>query len=103
MLDHDVPKDVARILEREGHTALSLAAVLPPTSSDSEVLNYAATHYLVLITCNRDDFLSLTNNQAHPGLIILIRHRTRQMEYACLLSLLRNAGEQGIRENVNFA
>jgi predicted nuclease of predicted toxin-antitoxin system len=103
ILDHDVPADVARMLEREGHTALSLSTVLPPTTSDAEVFKYAAHHGLVLITCNRDDFLELTKNHASPGLIVLIRRRTRHMECARLLRLLRNAGDQGIKGKVNFA
>jgi predicted nuclease of predicted toxin-antitoxin system len=46
ILDHDVPADVARMLEREGHTALSLSTVLPPTTSDAEVFKHAAHHGL---------------------------------------------------------
>jgi predicted nuclease of predicted toxin-antitoxin system len=102
LLDHDVPADI-RILEQEGHTAVPLASVVSPSTNDLDVLLYATTHGMALITCNRNDFLDLTRSRTHPGLIILIRRRTRQMEFARLLSLLRHSGENGIRGNVNYA
>jgi hypothetical protein len=59
---------------------------------------------VILISCNRNHFLTLARQtQVHPGLIILIRRRTRQSECAHLSVLLQRAGEQGLRNNVNFA
>jgi len=57
----------------------------------------------VLITCNRDDFLAAAQKISHAGLIILIRRSARVRERVALLRLLDKAGEQGIRENINFA
>jgi hypothetical protein len=39
----------------------------------------------------------------NPGLIVLIRRRSRQAECGNLLTLLRQAGESGILCNINFA
>ena len=39
----------------------------------------------------------------HPGLVILVRRRSRQIEISRMLTLLKNAGEQGLRGNINFA
>ncbi|HWB58169.1 MAG TPA: DUF5615 family PIN-like protein [Chthoniobacteraceae bacterium] len=102
-LDHDVPVDIARVLRREGHEVIELREALPVTASDTEALHYAATHRLVLDTCNRDDFLTLAAAHPNPGLIILIRRRTRQAECGNLLALLRDAGENGVAGNINFA
>lgn len=102
-LDHDVPAEIARVLRNEGHEAVELRDVLNTTSSDEEVFAYARTHRRLMLTCNRDDFLSLAAQYAHPGLIILIRRRTRQAECAHLLVLLNRAGESGLNGNVNFA
>ena len=102
-LDHDVPEEVARVLEAEGHEIIRLRTVLPVTASDTDALAYAAGHNLFVVTCNRDDFLKLAVTQENPGLIILIRRDTRQIECAHLLTLLDRAGETGITANINFA
>lgn len=36
-------------------------------------------------------------------LIILVRRRSRQIETSRLLMLLKNAGEQGLANNINIA
>jgi len=102
-LDHDIPVETARVLRREGHEVTELREVLPVTASDSDVLNYAHDHGWVLVTCNRDDFLALVATQPNPGLIVLIRRRSRQAECGNLLTLLAHAGVDGIVGNVNFA
>jgi hypothetical protein len=58
---------------------------------------------MVVITCNRRDFLRLAVTEAHAGLIILVRRRTRMAECAAILRLVQRAGESGITNNVNFA
>jgi hypothetical protein len=40
---------------------------------------------------------------AHCGIIILIRRRSQALERAALVRLLDEAGEAGIRDNINFA
>jgi predicted nuclease of predicted toxin-antitoxin system len=103
LLDHDVPVEAARLLLRDGHSALRLIEVLQATTSDREVFAHAKSNELIMVTCNRKDFLPLAEAGPHPGLIILIRRKTRQAECAHLLQLLRRAGESGITGNVNFA
>ena len=102
-LDHDVPAEIARVLRNEGHEVVELREVLNITSSDDVVFAYASTHEMLMLTCNRDDFLKLAAQQPHAGLIILIRRRTRQAECGHLLALLGRAGESGLRGNINFA
>ena len=103
LLDHDVPVEAARLLRREGHEVSRLIEILPVTTLDPDVFAHAKTHGLVTVTCNRKDFLPLAKAGPHPGLIILIRRKTRQSECAHLLQLLRKAGDSGIGGNVNFA
>lgn len=103
LFDHDVPDEMAWSLRAMGHEVAELRSVLPKNSKDEDVLNWATEHGLVLITCNRDDFLNLTAQQSHPGLIVLIRRRSRALERAALVRLLDQAGEAGLRGNVNFA
>ena len=102
-LDHDVPVDITRVLRRKGHTAQSLADVLPIDTDDLAALRYAVGHGLVVITCNRRDFLRLAATEPHRGIIILVRRRTRMAECAAVLQLLSNAGDSGIANNINFA
>jgi predicted nuclease of predicted toxin-antitoxin system len=103
LLDHDVPIEAARLLKREGHSVIRLIEVLPVTTLDADVFAYAKARGSVTVTCNRKDFLPLAQGGLQPGLIILIRRKTRQAECAHLLQLLRNAGESGISGNINFA
>lgn len=103
LLDHDVPDDIVFALETLNHEVLRLRALAPATSPDETVVELARQRNGVLITCNRDDFLALANRSPHSGIIILIRRRSRALERAALVRLLDQAGESGIRGNVNFA
>ena len=103
LLDHDVPVEAARLLRREGHGVSRLIEILPVTTLDPGVFAHAKSNGLVTVTCNRKDYLPLAAVGPHPGLIILIRRKTRQSECAHLLRLLRKAGDSGIQGNVNFA
>jgi predicted nuclease of predicted toxin-antitoxin system len=103
LLDHDVPDDLSYLLEHLGHRVVRLREALPRTASDAEVLAHAADHGLVVITCNRDDFLRLVGDRPHGGIVIVIRRRSRAAERAALLRLVESAGPEGLRGNVNFA
>jgi predicted nuclease of predicted toxin-antitoxin system len=103
LFDHDVPDDLSHVLRQMGHTVERLRDVLPTTAPDSAVLAHAATHDLVLVTCNRNDFVTLAQTQAHRGLIVLFRRKSRAAERAALVRLLTTAGETGIVGNVTFA
>jgi len=103
LLDHDVPIEVARLLKREGHSVQRLIDVLSVTTPDLDVFAHAKKNGLVTVTCNRKDFVPLAQAGPQPGLIVLIRRKTRQSECAHLLELLRKAGESGISGNINFA
>ena len=103
-LDHDVPADITLLLRHWKHEATQLRDVLPVDTSDEDAFAYASAHGQITITCNRDDFLALAaTNAIHPGLIILVRRRSRQIETTRLLMLLKSAGEQGLANNINFA
>jgi len=95
---------VAHLLRHWGHNVTRLPTVLPITATDEEVFAYACSEGLILINSNRNHFLALARQpQEQPGLIILIRRRTRQSECAHLSVLLQRTGENGLRNNVNFA
>lgn len=66
-------------------------------------LHHAYARGAIFITCNRDDYLALRPEGEHPGIIILIRRRSRTAEIAGMQALLAGAGEQGVANNVNFA
>lgn len=103
LLDHDVPDDLSYLLEQLGHEVVLLRKVLPEDSSDEVVLRFAYDEGCIVLTCNRDDFLQLAATQAHHGVVIVIRRRTRGDERAALFRLLERAGHTGLRNNVNFA
>jgi predicted nuclease of predicted toxin-antitoxin system len=102
-LDHDVPRQIAEVLQRHGHDVVVLKEALPVETPDEDVIGHAARSGRILITCNRDDFLVLAAGREHMGLIILIRRRSSVAEQGHLLRLLQVAGEEGISGNINFA
>ena len=65
LLDHDVPTDVGRVLHLKDHAVQLLEEVLPSTTDDLSVIRCAAGQEVVLITCNRRDFLRLAETEAH--------------------------------------
>lgn len=103
LLDQDVPDDLAHWLRHCGHTVICLRDVLQITTPDAEVRTWAHAHGAILVTCNRDDFLELRPEGEHPGIVILIRRRTRQAEIAGMQRLLAGADSQGLSNNINFA
>jgi predicted nuclease of predicted toxin-antitoxin system len=103
LLDQDVPDGLSYLLEQLGHDVTLLRKALPGDSSDEAVLQFAHDRGCLLLTCNRDDFLHLAMTMPHHGIVIVIRRRTRAAERAALFRLLERAGEDGLRNNVNFA
>jgi predicted nuclease of predicted toxin-antitoxin system len=103
LLDQDVPDAIARVVQQAGHESLRLREALPVESADDAVLAFAQSRAAVLVTCNRDDFLSLAKTRPHSGIVILIRRESRVLESSRFLRLLQTAGEAGIRNNINFA
>ncbi|HAB18612.1 MAG TPA: DUF5615 family PIN-like protein [Verrucomicrobiota bacterium] len=103
LLDQDVPDDLAHWLRHRGHTVICLREVMPITTPDLDVRSRAQAHGAILVTCNRDDFLELLPEGPHPGIVILIRCRTRQAEIAGMQRLLAGAVLPGLVSNINFA
>jgi len=80
-----------------------LREVLPTTTTDSDAWQWARAHGAVFVSCNRNDVLALRPVGEHPGVVILVRRRTRQAEIAAMQKLLIGAGEEGLANNINFA
>ena len=108
LLDHDVPDEVEQLLRYWQHDVRRLREVLPATTEDPGVFDFAQREQRIIITCNRNHFLALAkeaiaNARGFAGLIVLIRRHTRQGECAHLLAFLRRAGEAGVAGNINLA
>jgi predicted nuclease of predicted toxin-antitoxin system len=103
LFDHDVPDELAYVLQASGHEVQLLRTVLPVTTPDDDILRFACAREEVLVTCNRDDFLAAASRISHVGLIVLIRRRSRAQERAALMRLVDRAGEGGLTGNINFA
>jgi len=59
LLDQDVPERVGDVLRHEGRSVTPLRDAFPINTADDLVLQYASEHELILVSCNRDDFLAL--------------------------------------------
>ena len=103
LFDDDVPDDLSHLLNHSGHRVTFLREVLPRDTPDAEVLACAAQQGFILVTCNRDDFITLGPERSHSGIVIVIRRRSRALERAALLRLLERATETGLVNNINFA
>jgi predicted nuclease of predicted toxin-antitoxin system len=101
--DHDVPEDAAFALEAMGHQVIRLRDVLPTTTTDDEIFRYVNANDYILVTCNRDDFLSLIGDAPFSGLIVLVRRARRALERAALVQLIERVGEDGLRGAIHFA
>ena len=101
--DHDVPEDAAFALEAMGHQVIRLREVLPTTAKDDEVFRFANANDYILVTCNRDDFLSLIGDAPFSGLIVLVRRPRRALERAALVQLIERVSEAGLRGAIHFA
>jgi predicted nuclease of predicted toxin-antitoxin system len=103
LVDEDVAIEIARCLEHEGHEVRLVAQTLGAGTDDAQIWDFAVRDKLILITCNRQDFLKLAGTNPATGLVILNRRTTRQSECRHVLRLLASATEQGLRGNINFA
>lgn len=87
---------------------VSLRQALPVTTSDDEVFRHAVEDNRLIVSCNRAHFVALAEDaiqaaQPFPGLVVLIRRRSRHAECAHLFRLLARAGDTGLKNNINFA
>jgi predicted nuclease of predicted toxin-antitoxin system len=103
LVDEDVPIEIAQCLRSHGHNLSLVVDALGARTTDSVIWRKAIDSSAIIITCNRQDFLKLAGENPKTGLIILNRQKTRQKECRNLLRLIDNAGESGLRENINFA
>ena len=81
LLDNDMPDVVARVLVEAGHEVMLLRNVLPKKSVDSAVLDYATANALLLITCNRDDFIPLLAVKKFQEICWQLRRTARDRVY----------------------
>jgi predicted nuclease of predicted toxin-antitoxin system len=103
LFDHDVPDDLSYLLQQLGHHVSLLRQSLPRGASDPQVFQFAYENDFLLVTCNHGDFLELAKANPHHGIIIVIRRKTRAAEKSALFRLLERAGEEGLKNNINFA
>lgn len=59
LFDQDVPDDMAYTLTAMGHEVFKLRELLHVQTTDEDVLRFANANDLVLISCNRDDFVKV--------------------------------------------
>jgi predicted nuclease of predicted toxin-antitoxin system len=91
-LDEDISPTVAAILRKKGMDAASAHETGMLEASDEEQLSFSAAEERVMVTRNRDDFITLTVQffealKPHKGLII-IPHTIPGSEFSKLAALL---------------
>jgi predicted nuclease of predicted toxin-antitoxin system len=91
-LDEDISPKVSEILRKKGVDAVSAHEADMLQASDAEQLSFAAAEGRVMVTRNRDDFITLTiqffdDLKPHKGLII-VPHTIPGSEFSKLASLL---------------
>ena len=91
-LDEDISPKVSVILRKKGMDAVSAHETGMLEATDEEQLSFAAAEGRVMVTRNRDDFITLTvqyfnDLRAHSGLII-VPHTIPGSEFSKLAALL---------------
>ncbi|MBW2428941.1 MAG: DUF5615 family PIN-like protein [Deltaproteobacteria bacterium] len=97
-LDEDISPKVSEILRKKGMDAVSAHEADMLQMSDKEQLTFAADDGRVMVTRNRDDFITLTvqffeDLKPHNGLII-VPHTIPGSEFSKLASLLAKFSKQ---------
>ncbi len=85
------------------HEVIRLREILPTNTRDEDVFRDANDNDYMLVTCNRDDFLSLIGDTPFSGLIILVRRPRRALERAALVQLIERVGAAGLCGSLHFA
>ena len=67
LLDHDVPDEVEQLLRYWRHDVRRLREVLPVTSADAAVFEFAQREPRIIISCNRNHFLKLARQAVEKG------------------------------------
>jgi predicted nuclease of predicted toxin-antitoxin system len=91
-LDEDISPKICVILRKKGMDAVSAHETGMLEASDEEQLSFAAAEGRVMVTRNRDDFITLTVQffealKQHKGLII-VPHSIPGSEFSKLAALL---------------
>jgi predicted nuclease of predicted toxin-antitoxin system len=91
-LDEDISPKVSVILRQKGMDAVSAHETRMLEASDEEQLSFAVAEGRVMVTRNRDDFITLTvqffeDLKPHRGLII-IPHTIPGSEFSQIATLL---------------
>jgi len=97
-LDEDISPNVCVILRKKRVDAVSAHEAGMLQATDEEQLSFAATEERVMVTRNRDDFITLTvqffdDLKPHKGLII-VPHTIPGFEFSKLASLLAKFSKQ---------
>ncbi len=76
LLDQGLPRSTASLLAQSGHTVLHTADIGLAKASDSEILDYARKHDLIVVTLDADFHMLLaTAGAASPSVIRLRQQR----------------------------
>jgi predicted nuclease of predicted toxin-antitoxin system len=86
LIDADLPRSVADVVRRHGHTAIDVRDVGPSLAQDPQIARYAQTHALALLT---GDY-GFADIRAYPpdqlgGIVVLILPHTVTATYICKL------------------
>lgn len=67
LLDEDVAVDLDRCLRQNGHETVRVAEILGFRTDDADIWDHACREKLIVITCNRQDFLELAGTAPETG------------------------------------
>jgi len=92
LLDQGLPRSTASLLAQSGHTVFHTADIGLATASDSEILEYAREHDLVVITLDADFHMLLaTAGAASPSVVRLRQQRLNAQATADQVVAVLNA------------
>lgn len=97
LLDQGLPRSTASLLSQSGHTVVHAAEVGLATASDSEILDYARKHDLIVVTLDADFHMLLAAaGAASPSVIRLRQQRLNAKAAAEVIVAVLNRSQDAL-------
>ena len=103
LLDQGLPRSTPSLLTQSGRTVFHTAEIGLATASDSEILDYACEHDLIVVTLDADFHMLLaTAGAASPSVIRLRQQRLNAQAAAGLIVAVLDRSHDALEPGLSY-